>query len=269
MTSEPQAGNFCVYAAIDHADLPALITTLNRGQLGNPPSQTQWSLSQNPPPTVSSTGLALVAHHRQHHGILDGEYYVLCDSDDWASDSGTILAVSLDFGGYVDAVRMQVGVAGDSIPSMSISNTDWEESLEGDRWPKEKFGVYITAKDEYVDGDSLVKTLNAGLAGRKAWTAGGGVCRDATALLPEEGEDIDVGAVARLHGSVAKKELYDPNFFIVVEQANWESVGVSLVRIDSQGKLDVSSKPAEYAAEILTWVNQGFCTWVEGKAWSK
>lgn len=63
---------------------------------------------------------------------------------------------------------MQVGVASDSIPSMSIANTDWEESLEGDRWPKEKFAVYITAKDGNVDGDTLVKALNAGLAGRKA-----------------------------------------------------------------------------------------------------
>lgn len=269
MTMEPKPGDFCVYAATSHADLPALINTLNRGQFENPPSQTQWSLPQIPPPPDSSTGFALVAHHRQHHGILDEEYYVLCDSDDWASDGGTILAVSLDFGGYVDAVRMQVGVAGDSIPSMSIANTDWEESLEGDRWPKEKFAVYMTAKDGNVDGDAIVKALNAGLAGRKAWTAGGGVCRDATALLPEGGDVFDVGAVARLHGSVAEKELFDPNFFIVVEQADWESVGVSLVRIGSQGKLDVSSKPAEYAAEILTWVDQGFCTWVEGKAWSK
>lgn len=55
----------------------------------------------------------------------------------------------------------------------------------------------------------------------------------------------------------------------MVEQADWESVGVSIVRIGSEGKLDVSSKPAEYAAEILTWVDQGFCTLVEGKAWSK
>ena len=266
---EPQPGDFCVYAATSHADLPTLITALNRGQFENPPSQTQWSPPQNPPPPDSSTGFALAAHHRQHHGILDEEYYVLCDRDDWASDSGTILAVSLDFGGYVDAVRMQVGVAGDSIPSMSIANTDWEESLAGDRWPKDKFAVYITAKDGNVDADALVKALNAGLGGRKAWTAGGGVCRDATALLPEGGEDVDVGAVARLHGSVAEKELFDPNFFIVVERADWESVGVSLVRIGSQGELDVSGKPAEYAAEILTWVDQGFCTWVEGKAWSK
>ncbi len=134
----------------------------------HPPRRNGHLLRTFKKPPDSSTGFALVAHHRQRHGILDEEYYVLCDSDDWASDSGTILAVCLDFGGYVDAVRMQVGVASDSIPSMSIANTDWEESLEGDRWPKEKFAVYITAKDGNVDGDTLVKALNAGLAGRKA-----------------------------------------------------------------------------------------------------
>ena len=123
---------------------------------------------------------------------------------------------------------MQVGVAGDSIPSMSIANTDWEECLEGDRWPKETFAVYSTAKDGNVDGDALVKAFSAGLAGRKAWTAGGGVCRDATALLPDGGEDLDVVAVARLHGSVAEKELHDPGCIIVAEQANWESVGFNI-----------------------------------------
>lgn len=266
---EPKPGNFCVYTATSHADLPTLITGLNRGQFGNPPTQTLWSPPQNPPPPGSSTGFALVAHHRQHHGILDEGYYVICDSDGWASDDGTILVVNLDFGGYVDAVRMQVGVAGDSVPSMSIANTDWEECLEGDRWPKEKFALYITAKDGDVDGDALLKVLNAGLAGRKAWTAGGGVCKDATALLPDGGGDLDTGAVARLHGSVAEEEMYDPNFFIVAGQADWEGVGVSLISIGTQGKLVVSSKPAEYAAEILTWVNQGFCTLEEGFAWTK
>ena len=266
---EPKPGDFCVYAPTSNEDLPTLVIALNRGQFENPPTQTLWSPPQNPPPPNSSTGFALVAYHRQHHGILDQEYYVLCDNDDWASDGGTILAVSLDFGGYVDAVRMQVGVAGDSIPSMSIANTDWEENLEGDMWPKEKFAVYITTKDEKVDGDALVKALNAGLAGRKAWTAGGGVCTNATALLPDGGEDFDVGAVAKLHRSVAEKERYDPNFFIVAGQADWESAGVVTVNVSSQGELDVSSKPAEYAAEILTWVDQGFCTWVAGKTWTK
>lgn len=110
---EPKPGDFCVYAATSHADLPTLVTALNRGKLGDPPSQTQWSPPQTPPPPDSATGFALVAHHRQHHGFLDKEYYILCDGDDKASDGGTILAVSLDFGLYVDAVRMQVGVAGD------------------------------------------------------------------------------------------------------------------------------------------------------------
>ena len=82
MAMEPKPGDFCVYAATSHADLPTLITTRNRGQLANPLSQTQWSPPQNPPPPDSSTGFALVAHHRQHHGILDEDFYVICDSDD-------------------------------------------------------------------------------------------------------------------------------------------------------------------------------------------
>lgn len=47
MTMEPKPGDFCVYAATSHAGLPTLITTLNRGQFENPPSQTQWSPPQN------------------------------------------------------------------------------------------------------------------------------------------------------------------------------------------------------------------------------
>ena len=262
--ADPKPGYFCVYSstAIDN---DALVETLNGGQFGNPSSQRQWSAPQVP--ISSEEPSAIVAHHRQSPGILDKQYFVIGDRPDWATTS--VLAVNLDFRGWEDAVRMEAGGAGDAIPSGSIANTDWEENLGAsvETWPKARFAVYVTA-DGTVDRDALVKALDAGLGGRKAWTMGGGVCRDATPLLPEDG-GTDLAALARFHASVAPREGFDPAAFVVADDANWASAGVRMVQTAAGPDLDACTKPAECAAEILTWVHQGLYTWAEGKAWSK
>ena len=261
--ANPKAGYFCIYnsTAIDD---DALVDSLNRGQFNNPPSEKQWST-----PQVQFSGQepsAIVAHHRQSPGILDNQYFVICDRPDWATSS--VLAVNLDFQGWEDAARMEVGVAGDALPSISIANTDWEENLgaSGETWPRERFAVYVTSEGT-IDQEALVKVLNAGLNGRKAWTMGGGVCRDATALLPKIG-GTELTALAEMHESIARGEGFDPATFVVADHADWESAGVSIVQTGGQN-LDVCNKSAEYAAEILTWVHQGLYTWAEGKDWSK
>ena len=262
----PKRGYFCVYSTTAIGD-DALVETLNRGQFDNPPSQNQWSAPEIP--FSSPRPSVILMHHRQSPGVLNKQYFVIGDRPDWATSG--VLAVNLDFQGWEDAVRMDVGVAGDAVPSVSIFNTDWEENLgaRGESWPKERFAVYVTTTEEEgtVDREGLVRVLNSGLEGRKAWTVGGGVCKDATALLPEN-EGIDLPALARLHESVASREGFDPATFVVAEGADWESAGVSVVQTAGQD-LDVCTKPAEYAAEILTWVHQGLYTWAEGKAWRK
>ncbi|CAD6567524.1 MAG: hypothetical protein ASARMPRED_000882 [Alectoria sarmentosa] len=236
--ANPKAGYFCIYnsTAIDD---DALVDSLNRGQFNNPPSEKQWST-----PQVQFSGQepsAIVAHHRQSPGILDNQYFVICDRPDWATSS--VLAVNLDFQGWEDAARMEVGVAGDALPSISIANTDWEENLgaSGETWPRERFAVYVTSEGT-IDQEALVKVLNAGLNGRKAWTMGGGVCRDATALLPKIG-GTELTALAEMHESIARGEGFDPATFVVADHADWESAGVSIVQTGGQN-LDVCNKLA-------------------------
>lgn len=261
-TAKP--GYFCVYNTTTTGDDTTLVKALNRGQFENSSDQTQWSIPE--PPFPSQQPSAILAHHRQSSGVLDKQYLVISDRSDWASS--TVLAVNLDFQGYEDAVRMQVGVAGDLIPSMSNGNTEWEENFTSKTWPKERFAVYVTpAEDDDVNYDMLVNTLNAGLNARKAWTTGGNVCRNATGLLPEDGWK-DLATVRKAHGEHAEKEGFDPGYFIVADQADWEADGVKIVRSAGQD-FDERSKPAESAAEILTWVNQGLYTWEEGKEWCK
>ena len=261
--SDLKSGYFCVYSSTPIED-DVLVQTLNRGQFDNLPSETQWSTPQTPFPPQSPS--AIINRHRQSPGTLDKQYLVIGDRSDWATSS--ILAVNLDFDGWEDAVRMEVAVAGDAIPSVSIANTDWVENLGAvaDLWPKERFAVYVTARD-LPHREHLVNELNAGLEGRKAWTMGGAVCKDATPLLPED-RKMDVAAVASLHESIAVSEGFDPATFIVVDKADWESDGVQVVRMDGPD-VDVCSKPAETAGEILTWVHQGLYTWAEGKEWKK
>ena len=262
--SGPKSGYFCVYTTVS-VDDDAVVTALNRGQFDNPPDQTQWSSPQAPVSDRSPS--AIIAHHRQSSGMLDPQYIVICDRLDWATTS--VLAVNLDFKGWEDGARMEVGVAGDAIPSVSISNTEWEENLGASQelWPKDRFAVYVTARCTSTEREALIQALNSGLGGRKAWTMGGEVCRDATGLLPEDGE-IDLPNIASLHKKAASQEGFDPVTFILAKHADWQSSGVSIVRADGE-ELDVSDKPAEFAAEILTWVHQGLYTWTEGKNWSK
>ena len=261
--ANPKPGHFCIYN-LTTADTNAVVEALNRGQFDNPSSQDQWSPPQTP--VSGQQPSDIIAHHRQSPGILDRQFFVICDRPDWATSS--VLAVNLDFKGWEDAVRMEIGFAGDAVPSISIGNTDWEENLgaSGGSWPAAKFAVYVTA-DADIDRAALVGMLNRGLGGRKAWTMGGAVCRDATALLPENLENGFVG-LANIHKTVASSEGFDPATFIVVDRTDWESAGVSVVWSGGD-HLDFCNKSAEYAAEVLMWVHQGLYTWPEGKTWSK
>ena len=261
--TDPKSGYFCVYnlTASSNDDI---VEALNRGQYENPPSQKQWWSQQEP--IENRKVSAIVAHHRQSPGVLDKQYFVICDRPDWATSG--VLAINLNFLGWEDAVRMEVGVAGDAIPSNSISNTEWEENLgaSGGTWPGDRFAVYVTAQGT-KDPQALMSALNAGLGGRKAWTMGGPVCRDATTLLPSD-SSVDLATIAKLHTSIADREGFDPAMFIVSDDEEWESVGVSIVRTRGQDIEDVSAKPVDCSAEILTWVDQGLYTWEEAKSWN-
>ena len=261
--TDPKPGYICVYNLTSSTD-DAIIEALNRGQFENPPSHTIWSSPQHH--TSDQTPSAIVAHHRRSPGILDKKYFIICDRADWADSC--VLAVNLDFQGWEDAVRMKVGLAGDAIPSMCIGNTEWEEYLggSGETWPSGRFAVYVTMHGA-EDPEALVDALNAGLGRRKAWTMGGPVCRDATDLLPKE-PGADLGTIAKLHASVADKEGLDPSTFLVSDDKDWESVGVSIVRSKGQDVDDICMKSVNCAAEILTWVDQGLYTWDEGKNWN-
>lgn len=264
--TEPKPGYFSVYNLTTTPD-SELIEALNRGQFGNPPTQTQWSSPQHQP--LTKTPSAIVGHHRQSPGVLNSQYLIICDSEDWAETS--ILAVNLDFDGYEDATRMPIAVAGDAIPSISIGNTEWVEEVgaHSETWPKERFAVYITSDN--VDHGSVIQTLNAGLKGRKSWTTGGPVCKDASTLLlkPAQAEN-SLEAISKSHRSVAEKEEFDPEIYIVVESAEWAKNGVQIVRREDEStEPDSCVRPAEYAAELLTWLDQGLYTWEEIKKWDK
>lgn len=268
--TEPKPGYFSLYNLTTTPD-SQIIEALNRGQYGNPPTQTQWSSPQHQPP--AKTPSAIVSHHRQSPGVLNSQYVVICDSEDWVDTS--VLAVNLDFDGYEDATRIPIAVAGDAIPSISIGNTEWVEEVGAysETWPKERFAVYVTAED--VDHEKVLQTLNAGLNGRKGWIEGGPVCKDASALLSSSSNEAPNGSagIARFHANVAPNEDFDPEVFILVESAGWEENGVLVVRKGEEeeggGDVDSCTKPAEYAAELLTWMDQGLYTWTEIKEWRK
>ena len=268
----PKPGNFCVYTTVA-IDLDDLVQTLNKGEFGNSPSQTQYAAS--PDSFLHQPVSAIVNHHSTSTGVFNKQYHVIADRADW-STSG-ILAVNLDFEGFVDAARMKASDAGDAIPSASILNSEWYEILgssTGDMYPKEAFAVYAS---EAIVGKvekeaKLLEALNAGLESRKDYSVK--VCRLATLSLPAskgtEGTDdeIDISPVAKEHTQIATDEGFDSATFIVADEADWDQYGVLVARIAEDGTgLNSCRRPVDVAAEMLTWVHQGLYLWEEGKVW--
>ena len=270
MASVAKPGYFCVYATVS-TDTDVLVQTLNEGQFGNYPWEIQWAAS--PQSFLDQPVSAIVTHHRTSPGLFNKIFFVVADRADWATSS--VLAVNLDYMGFIDATRMKAGVAGDAVPSCDIMNTDWYElmgRMTGHFYPKGAFAVYKSSAIEGKKERELLATLNAGLEIRKEYSVA--VCRLGKASVPvvagSEGADdeVDLVPIAREHVRTAKEEGLDSALFLVADELDWDDYGVLIVRVSGDDvKVDSCRKPVDVAAEILTWVNQGLFTWEEGKSW--
>lgn len=249
---------FCIYATIN-VEVTKLTKTLNLGIFGNFEGGEQWAPS--PRSYLDSSVAAIVRHHRSDPGNFDKIYFIVADREDWESEG--ILAVNLDFEGFIDATRMKANVAGSAIPSVSIVNTEWYEALSNSTsgfYPKGRFAVYASEEVGDVEKEGgLLENLNSGLESRKDNSPA--TCRNA----PKLGSDVD--AIAKDHGKIAAEGNFDPAMFIVADQADWNEDGVWIVRIGESGNPDACRRPVDVAAEVLVWVHQGLSTWQGGKDW--
>ena len=270
MASAIKPGNFCVYANVP-VDMEVLVRTLNEGQYGNHPWEIQWaasplSFNKQPPSTI-------VDHHGTSPGVFNKIFFIIADRVDWATSY--VLAVNLDYEGFIDTARIKASVAGDAIPSCNIMNTDWYElmgRMTGHMYPKGAFAVYISPAITGNKERELLETLNAGLENRKQDSVG--VCRikrtDVSTSAVAEGadEDVDLAPIAKAHVSMVREENFDAATFIVADELDWDDYGVLIVHASRDGAvLDSCRKPVDAASEILTWVHQGLFSWEEGKSW--
>lgn len=154
-------------------------------------------ISKTIPEAVSSrcpchpiTQRTLISESKQEIRIFNKAFFVIADRIDWATSY--ILAVDLNYEGFVDAARIQASVAGDAIPSCSLMNTDWWEFLgrmTGYMDPKGAFVVYISPAIVGREERGLLAALNAGIESRKE-DASVAVCRTRYSIVPA-GKEID------------------------------------------------------------------------------
>ena len=262
MASTRLAPAFCVYN-MTSIDDNAIIEILSYDQSAN---RKNWSTPKIPIPISRDNNLAIVAHHRQDAQDLNDQYFVICDRRRLIGHGA--LFVNLDFCGFEDAVRLNVQDAGKVALSLGNAKISWQDVIimSMETWPQDKFAVYVTSKNK-SDSKALLRTLNAGLEGRRALRAGHDVCRNATRLLPENGR-TDPAGIVKLHQRIALEEKLDPTRFVLADRADWESAGVRIIQMSGH-HFDMCTKPAEYAAEILTWLHQELYSWQEGRQWSK
>lgn len=129
----------------------------------------------------------LIEHHRKSEQNLDQTFFVVVGRLDWEKQG--ILVVNLNFKGYVDAIRQEVNIAGDDVPSMNIGNTTWFENLcyaDQPLFPRNKFAVYVQERHDEVVASTrssrnklqeLNSLIHEGLDGRKSGSdQKGGIC---------------------------------------------------------------------------------------------
>lgn len=195
---------------------------------------------------------------------MDKTHFVVADRANWREEG--VLAINLNFDGFVDAARMEARVVGSAVPSVSVGNTAWSEALadftEG-FYPRRRFAVYILREAGIIaDTGALLDALNFGLGSRKGYAPG--VCRLASG---ERGGDV--ASIAREHARAAAGNDFDSRMFVVVDDMEWEDNGVEIVRLEEDGTTDSCVRPVDVAAEVLTWVHQGLSTWEEAKGWDE
>ncbi len=259
---------FSVYTTVAAIDLPPLIRTLNLGIFGTFTDGEQWAPSPHLFPSSDSgsgpTISEIIRHHRASSGDMDKTHFVVADRANWREEG--VLAINLNFDGFVDAARMEARVVGSAVPSVSVGNTAWSEALadftEG-FYPRRRFAVYILREAGIIaDTGALLDALNFGLGSRKEYAPG--VCRLASG---ERGGDV--ASIAREHARAAAGNDFDSRMFVVVDDMEWEDNGVEIVRLEEDGTTDSCVRPVDVAAEVLTWVHQGLSTWEEAKGWDE
>ena len=252
---------FCLYSTVN-VDTAKVIKTLNGGIFGGEDHQL-WSLSDHS--FVGEKVSSIVRHHRKQPGSFNPRYFVVADRSDWELEG--VLAVNLDFKGFIDAMRMKANEAGDAIPSVDIGNTDWYECLAPSRtrpYPPIVFAVNTWPEVELeVTEGKLLWELNSGLEGRK--NAFLDLCR-----LVQYDRPTDISTIAKDHSescALRRCQDYHKSMFIVADDPTIEEYGVLLVKIGDDGEVDTRRKPIDVAVEVLTWIDQGLYTWQEGKDW--
>ena len=249
---------FCVYSTVPTINTSEVVKTLNLGIFGNFTDGEQWAPSTQS--FLNRPISTIVQHHRTSPGDFNKTYFVVADRLDWHSEG--VLAVNLNFEGFIDAVRMQANVAGSALPSTNIANTDWHEAIPDAKsglYPRGRFAVYASeAVADVSTKGGLLESLNFGLESRKACAAA--VCR--MALVRR----CDVDWIAHEHARVAAEEGFDQEIFIIVDDVEWEEHGLEIGQVKDR-KVDTAVRPVDVAAEVLTWVHQGLISWEEAKKW--
>lgn len=169
-------------------------------------------------------------------------------------------------------------MAGDTIPSVSILNSEWYEvlgTMTEDMYPKEAFAVYgaeaIVGKAR--EEKKLLEALNEGLESRKSYSVK--VCRLAPLTVPASAradgaeDEVDLSPITKAHTGIARDADFHPATCIVADEADWDQYGVLVAQVAEDGTvMDTCRRPVDVAAESLTWIHQGLYTWEEGKMWN-
>ena len=250
-------GAFCLYATVE-INLSELLAILNYWIFGDSDAGDQWYPSSQS--FINRPLSSVINHHRSQPESFNKRYLVIVDRADWKAEG--VVGVNLAFEGFIDAARFKAHVAGSAIPSASIGNSDWSETIK-DVVKSPKVAVYADTWFDKGDApDELLEALNFGLEGRKDTDCL--VCGLVTNYFVVTG---DVKFIAKNHADIAAEHGYDPQLFIFADDTNLDDYGVIIARMSADGSVDSCRKPVDVAAEVLAWVQVGLYTWEEAKVW--
>ena len=235
------------------------------------------------------TAQRTIQHHRdsvQHDDEYYNNLFLIVDRPN-VSEQGVMMVNLEAYESYFDGVRVEANAAGDAVGSLSIVNTDWSENRENysdektNLYPFDWFALYNRLpSQEVVSFNSALKAMNDGLGvldlddedddddddnddddgGRQP------VAQREYYRAVKVTDDKNLNQIIADHAQYAETHNLDPNMFAVVDDADWKSKGMLMVKVTPEG-VDMFRRKGPAAGEMLNWIYIGFMTWEEAKTW--
>lgn len=211
-----------------------------------------------PEPFLNYSPRQIIQHHQTSSSTqsLNQDLLVIADHPDLPANG--LLIVNLNFHNVVDALRQKLYFASDFVPSVSVGETSWSETLANaclPLYPRRRFAVFADEgfHPRYLMREALEK-MNGGIMGRRAGT---GTIFGEWETGERKGDGGREALVEWWRKNVREWE-WEGRCFVLVTKEAWDEGKIVLVTGKTEGDGFVETLVhTDRVGEILVWLYVG------------